>query len=213
MSHKMRTYSSDQALVDARRRYIARSATKVLVKKGYAQTSMRDVAQACKMSAGGIYYYVGTKEDVLYLILDHALSGHAEYIGQYPDKYEHLSATEALRQAIDDYCHFMDRTQDLVLFVYHETVNLNYKARQNIFQYEERAIHSFEKLLASGVETGQFKIDDVGLVAHDIVVLGQIWAIRRWFLRKRYTLEEYIEKETECVLKHIEVRGTATGAA
>ena len=31
------------------------------------------------------------------------------------------------------------------------------------------------------------------MAAHNIYVLGQMWAFRRWELRKIFTLEEYIE--------------------
>jgi len=57
-----------------------------------------------------------------------------------------------------------------------------------------------EKLLRWGVEAGEFKIDNPTVVAHNIIVLGHMWAIRRWFLRKCCTLEEYIREQAELIL-------------
>ena len=34
------------------------------------------------------------------------------------------------------------------------------------------------------------------LVAHNIKVLGHMWTFRRWFLRRYYTVEEYIAIQT-----------------
>ena len=38
------------------------------------------------------------------------------------------------------------------------------------------------------------------MAAHNIYVLGQMWAFRRWELRKLFTLEEYIELQTDLII-------------
>jgi AcrR family transcriptional regulator len=43
-------------------------ATNVFYEKGYAGASMRDLARSSGMSLGGMYYYFGSKEKLLYLI-------------------------------------------------------------------------------------------------------------------------------------------------
>ena len=39
--------------------------------------------------------------------------------------------------------------------------------------------------------------NEVKLYAHNIYVPGQMWSFRRWELRKMFTLEEYIELQTD----------------
>lgn len=48
---------------------IATAAAKLFSMKGYAETSMEDVAAAAKVSKGGMYHYFSCKEDILYFIL------------------------------------------------------------------------------------------------------------------------------------------------
>ena len=44
------------------------SAARVFAQHGYHQTSMRDLARASGISLAGVYYYVQSKEELLYLI-------------------------------------------------------------------------------------------------------------------------------------------------
>lgn len=40
-------------------------------------------------------------------------------------------------------------------------------------------------------------------MAHNIIVLGQMWAFRRWALQRHYTLEEYIRVQTSLLLNEL----------
>ena len=51
------------------------------------------------------------------------------------------------------------------------------------------------------------------LVAHNILMLGHDWAMRRWFLREHFTLEEYTEEHTEFILDAIGARVGAASAS
>jgi len=79
--------------------------------------------------------------------------------------------------------------------------------RQIVYEYAGRIVAYFEELLRKGMKAGEFQMSDPSLVAHSIVVLGDAWAQRRWFLRKRTTLEEYARELVELVVKRIQVRG------
>jgi AcrR family transcriptional regulator len=205
INNDVRTYSNDEALVKARRMQIIQGATRLFVKKGYDRTNMREVAKACNMSMGALYHYVGSKEDVLYLIIDHGLSNLAAFVEGACSRLENVSATEAIREFIEMYYRGVDADPDFTLFTYQETKNLNPSARRRVLESAARDVAACEGLLRRGIETEEFKIDNPTLVAHEIIVLGHMWAVRRWFLRKHCTLEEYIGEQTESVLKRIVV--------
>jgi AcrR family transcriptional regulator len=59
---------------DARRETIFRAAAVLFASRGYERTSIRDVAQACGMSVAGLYYYVRSKEELLYRICHRSFS-------------------------------------------------------------------------------------------------------------------------------------------
>ena len=196
---KIRTHSKNTELVEARRNQIVNGALRVLVKKGYDNTSIREIAEACDMSIGSLYHYVGSKEDILYLFIEKGMSSALRLIEEYrPDA---KTPQHALRDAIDLWFRIMDDIQDMVIFTYHELGNLRGQARQRILDIDERLTTVFESVLSDGVKTGDFKINDVKLLANTMVVIGHMWAFRRWYLHGRYTLDEFIKEQTELLIK------------
>jgi AcrR family transcriptional regulator len=49
------------------------AARDVFARRGFHQASIREIAQAAGLSLAGLYHYVGGKEELLFLVLDHAL--------------------------------------------------------------------------------------------------------------------------------------------
>jgi AcrR family transcriptional regulator len=49
---------------------VGREAAKMFDKKGYLETSLKDISEAAKLSKGGIYHYFSNKHEILYFILD-----------------------------------------------------------------------------------------------------------------------------------------------
>jgi AcrR family transcriptional regulator len=54
--------------------HILACATRVFYDKGYEGASIRDIAQRSRVSLAGLYYYVGSKEELLYLIQKHSFT-------------------------------------------------------------------------------------------------------------------------------------------
>jgi AcrR family transcriptional regulator len=50
---------------------ILRTAAAVIAEKGYDRASIRDISRATGVSLSGLYYYVESKEELLFLIQDH----------------------------------------------------------------------------------------------------------------------------------------------
>lgn len=123
-----------------------------------------------------------------------------------------VSPTIALVGLMRKFYEWHDDNQDITLFAYQETKNLPDNARQIIFDSEARILTVFERLLAKGMEGGEFNIDDPKLIAHNIVVLGHAWALRRWHLRKHWTFETYVKKQTDSMLMAITIDKNITVA-
>jgi AcrR family transcriptional regulator len=208
----IRTFSTDEALVRERRNHIVRCSTKAFTKKGYDRTNMRELAKACEMSAGTLYHYFGSKEEILYSIINSATSQQAGSMEDCANELATASPTIALVELMRKFYGWHDDNQDVTLFAYQETKNLPGNARQGIFDSEARILTVFEKLLTRGIEGGEFNIDDPKLIAHDIVVLGHAWALRRWHLRKHWTFETYVKKQTDSMLRAITIDKNITVA-
>jgi AcrR family transcriptional regulator len=99
----IRTYSNDTDLVDSKRKEIINESTKVFVKKGYHQTNMRELSSAIGMSVGSIYHYVGSKQDILYLIINEAVIRPDDWISNIVSNLETSTATTVLKEFIHSY--------------------------------------------------------------------------------------------------------------
>ena len=199
----IRTYSKDHQLIDLRREQIAMRSARLLVKKGYDRSTIREIASACGMTMGMLYHYVGSKEDVLYLVMNHAMSQLAEFCEKTFAGLANHPPIQALQMAIKEYFGKIDKQQDLVLFTYQETKNVRSELQRSILETNMRVVAGFEGLLARGCATGDFKIRNLTIVAHEVVALGQLWALNRWFLRKHCTLDEYTTEHIQSILRGI----------
>jgi len=208
MSRKVRTYSKDEALVKNRREHIINCSIKLFLQKGYEETTTRELADACGISKGALYLYVGSKEDILYLIIDRAASGQVRVFEDIRNKVEHLSPTEALRQSIRIYFQSVDNSQELYIFINHIIGKIPKSDRHILLDAQDRIVTFFEDLLRGGIKAREFSTKDPQMVAFNILVLGATWAIRRPFLKRRYSLEEYIATQTEYIMGDVVTQKT-----
>jgi AcrR family transcriptional regulator len=50
------------------------AACECIARRGFHQASIRDIARAAGLSLAGLYHYVGSKDELLFLVLDRALA-------------------------------------------------------------------------------------------------------------------------------------------
>jgi AcrR family transcriptional regulator len=79
---------------DERLDHLLAQAARVFAEKGYHPTTMRDLAGASGMSLAGMYYYVGGKEELLFLIQERCftrvLAGAEQAVASARDPAERL---------------------------------------------------------------------------------------------------------------------------
>jgi len=99
------------------------------------------------------------KEDVLNMMSDTGMSWvkNLEEIGA-----KQIPPAERLSIIIRTDLQYVDENQDFLVFWYQETKNLTIELRKNLFDAAE-------------------------FMANDIVVSCDVWAFRRWYLKKIYT--------------------------
>ena len=193
----------DKHLIEIRRMEIVKASVDLFVRKGFHKTTIREIAQRFGMSVGTLYEYIRTKEDILFLVCDYIHTSVSMRVR--PSLKITSDNTETLKMAIKIYFEIIDEMQDYIIFLYQETKSLSKDARKYIFNAEDEMTQIFEEILSKGVKDGSFSIDkkDIPLISHNIMVLGQMWAFRRWILQKKYTLDRYIEIQTSCILSRI----------
>jgi len=196
----IRTFAKDQDLVSERRGKILKTAIRLFVKKGYLKTSIREIADECGLGKGTLYHYIGKKEDILDMMSDTGMSW-VKNIEEIANKLRQLPPAERLSIIIRTYLQYVDENQDHIVFWYQETKNLTSESRKHLFDAEMFCMNMFKTLLEDGQSKGVFEFDDAEYMANDIVTLCDMWAFRRWYLRKRYTLESYTQNRIRSILK------------
>ncbi|OCA82367.1 TetR family transcriptional regulator [Bacillus sp. FJAT-27225] len=193
----------DELLIKRRRSQMIRGAVALFKQKGFHRTTTREIARASGFSIGTLYEYIRTKEDVLYLVCDSIYDQVATQLMK--DLDDKGNTLESLKHGIADYFRIMNDMQDEVLVMYQEAKSLSKDALPYVLKKENEMAAMFVQLINRCIANGELQLSEkeAELVAHNIIVLGQMWGFRRWALRKQYTLEEYIDYQTDLLLSGI----------
>lgn len=198
----VRTYSANKKMVAVRRKRIVDAAKKLFYESGYHKTTMRELAKACGRTTGAIYYYIGSKEDILHLIAK-AAGDTANELREYYAKMEDFDTVTALSACIRKYLEIANSDLNTFMFLNRELKHFEKRDRDYLLAMQVDIVDFFRELLERGVSEGKFQLQDSTLIGHDILMLGQDWIMRRWFFKKRYSLEEYADKEIDFLLSAI----------
>jgi AcrR family transcriptional regulator len=188
-------------LVRERRRKIIDSTVKLFIEHGYHKTTTRMIAKASNFSIGSLYEYVSSKEDLLYLVCKTIHEEVQAAVEQAMSKTDR--GKERLAGVIRRYFHVCDEMADHILLMYQVTQFLPDKWKKRVLENELNITDIFINALSFLSGRNNFpELDDkvVNLAGHNISVLGQMWAFRRWHMQKNFTIEQYIEIQTSFIL-------------
>jgi len=191
-------------LVRERRRHIIDSTVKLFIQHGYHKTTTRMIAKASSFSIGSLYEYISSKEDLLYLVCKTIHEEVQEAVENALSKTD--MGKEQLAQVISQYFYVCDRMGDHILMMYQVTQFLPEKWKAKVLTNELNITKIFINALSSLSGKNNFpKLDNkiVNLVGHNISVLGQMWAFRRWHLKNNFNIDDYIKIQTDFILGHI----------
>ncbi len=201
-TREIRTLSKNERLIQERRRQIVEGAFAVFLRKGFRATTLRDIAASCHLSEGAIYRYVGSKDDILRLICSNRARGR-EGLEEVLAAAGDVSVTEALKACIRYHFQVGDYSREYNLFFNREIRCFSSEDRRMLLESQQGIINFFNDLLERGIHAGEFEMRSPLAVAHDILMFGHDWGLRRWYLAQHFTLEEYTDLHIELILKQI----------
>jgi TetR/AcrR family transcriptional regulator len=160
----------------ARRLEILRAAGRQFRDRGFAETGMRDIAEAAALSPANLYNYFPGKHAILYFCQDSSLdrlidaSAHARRLrGSAADKIR-LVITSHLQCVLDEVegaaAHFL-------------TTSLPQRLRERLLGKRDRYEEGVRQLIAAGIRSGEFAACDPALVAR--ILLGALNSSVHWF--------------------------------
>jgi AcrR family transcriptional regulator len=193
-------YSSvdDVELVERRRQQVVAAAAELYGRNGFHKTTVKEIAQLAGVSAGLIYSYVKTKEDVLFLVLRSVLESYAREI---PKALEGVTdPVQRFCAAVRAYCEVVGAKPDATLLAYRETKSLGREQQTAIKEMELETNQLLIQCIDDCISAGYFRHINVELAAYRLALLAHGWALKAWRFKEFTTLEEYTEEGLDLFL-------------
>lgn len=161
---------------DARRDGILRAAAAMFRERGFADTGMRDIADAAALSPANLYHYFKGKDEILFYCQDRALDRMLEGIqrarrrrGPVPDR---------LRQVLVSHLHvLLDEIEGATAHL--QTESLSPPLRARVIRKRDAYEQALRGLIAGGIARGECVDVDPAVAAR--AMLGALnWTVT-WF--------------------------------
>jgi AcrR family transcriptional regulator len=188
---KISTKIKNSKLVEERREQIFQAASKLIQKKGYHMTTLRDISRETGISLGNLYDYIATKEDILYIVHEKAAEMVTGILSQeMGDIGDVRDPVQRLKRMIERELEMTDRYQDLIMTIYQESHSLSKPSIRTMLRSEEVHIERFKEVIEEGIKLGVFKEANPVMLANTIKMMIDCWVLKRWNLRGKVSLEE-----------------------
>jgi TetR/AcrR family transcriptional regulator, cholesterol catabolism regulator len=188
-----------RARYDARRHEVVDTAARLFAERGYGATSMSDLTEATGLAAGGLYHYIGGKEDLLIAICDELLEPLLEQAQEIVD--EPAPATEHLRALLRAWLLHIEAHRHHMLVFTQERQLIESDPR---WRHVRRQRKAFERILDGVLERGETE----GTMAFDdrplalLALLGMVNYTAQWLRpRGRLNAEEIADGYCDLLLK------------
>ena len=162
-----------------RRESILEAASLLFAERGYAQTSIQDIADKVGVLKGSLYYYVQSKEELLYqLLVRNHESLYAHVVVQAPQ--EHSTALEAVHSFVRRHVDYVLAHAELSALYVQESAALQQDKRwvSDLRRLRRRHEDALCALLSAAVEAGEAVDEDVVMTARAILSMAN--ATYRW---------------------------------
>jgi AcrR family transcriptional regulator len=160
-------------------REICRIAARVFYEKGYDGASMQDIAKAVALTKAGLYHHVGSKDRLLYEIMNYGMDILDEMVLQKVKDIQ--DPREKLRQTIIGHIDLIVRARDQeITVILHENRSLKGALRKKINVRKREYIRYLEGLIAQVQErSGGTPALSPRLAA--FALLGMVNWLYQWF--------------------------------
>jgi len=168
--------------------------------KGFQAMSLRDLSRETGISMGGLYAYIGSKNDlasdiegVLRNTIDQIIGGLAAH---------KLEPLECLRAIVYGEIYAMEKLSPWYYFCFMELKGLPREQQQQTLELELRFEGILMDAIQAGIASGQFNCDKPELLASQITAQLQQWHLKQWkFKLRKIETQDYAQFVFESLLK------------
>lgn len=160
-----------------RKEQIVQVAAELFSKKGFAGTSMRDIAEHMEMEAASLYNHISSKEDILHTICFSMADRFINAIEEVNDIY--FNGEEKLRMAIKNHVAILTENLAEAHVFLREWRHLNEENLSAFIQLRDQYEDGIEGILQTGIDENVFQEVDKKFAALNI--LSSVNWIVEWY--------------------------------
>jgi AcrR family transcriptional regulator len=163
--------------LQTRRRQIEDVASTLFSRRGYAATSMRDIAKALDLQGGSLYAHIPSKEAVLAAIVEEAAEDFHAAVRPIAERQG--PAAGRLSEMVAAHIRVVTGGRERAKVFLFEWTFLGQERREAVARSRLAYQGYFERVIAQGVATGELEAPDPGLAA--VFVLSAMNAMAHWY--------------------------------
>lgn len=188
-----------RARYDRRQQEVVATAARVFAERGYQETTMQDLTEATGLAAGGLYHYIGSKEQLLLRICDELLEPlleqAREIVARDGSAEEHLH--ELMRAWL---AHIASHRHHMLVFAQERHV-IERDPRWREVRAQRKAFEQIlDDVLARGEQDGTMAFADRGLTL--LALLGMVNHVPQWLRpRGRLSAEQIADGYCDLILR------------
>lgn len=145
--------------------------------KGYAVTTVRDIAQVLGIEASSLYSHVKSKEEILETICFSMADKFLQGIDEVNDIY--FNATEKLRMAILNHVKLLTNNRDASAVFLHDWRHLSEPRLSDFKKLRDRYENGFYQIMDDGEKEDVF--DDVDKKFAVLTILASVNWVNEWY--------------------------------
>jgi AcrR family transcriptional regulator len=164
----------------SRRRAIEDIASALFRERGYAATSVRDIARALDIQGASLYAHVTSKQDVLRAIVDRAADDfEAGAERALADAGQGASAVDRLSALVDAHVTVIAADPELASVFVHEWRHLAADHRAGVLERRDAYERRFRDVIGDGMASGEFVHTDPAVAA--TFILTALNGLASWY--------------------------------
>src|SRR5699024_2828226 len=149
----------------------------VLATKGFHATTIQDIADASNLTKGGLYHYLKSKDEILFLLHDRFIDKGLKLLEEIEN--EDLIPKDKLIKLLDTHLEIIHEFKDEITFFFKEFDKLPKDKFKIVSNKRDRYENIFMKVLEEGRKDGSFNITNPKISLH--FILGASNFMYQWY--------------------------------
>jgi TetR/AcrR family transcriptional regulator, cholesterol catabolism regulator len=162
-----------------RRLAIERAASALFHERGYAATSVRDIARALDIQGASLYAHVTSKEDVLWAIVDRAAGAFEQAADQAEANTSARGPADRLSALVHGHVEVIATDPRLASVFVSEWRHLSAARRTEILDRRDGYEARYRRVIGDGIANGDFTTTDPALAA--TFILTALNGLATWY--------------------------------